>query len=131
MEIGKLICKSCGKESTYGINRERGFCRCCHQTIPERPVAADRKRVRDVLCYACFRDSMRLQMEDELLGYLGNHDWYGENNLVAMAKDSGIKQWASYFQVTEYMIFHALKRMQKEDKLLLDMEDGDVDMLER
>lgn len=67
---------------------------------------------------------------DEIGGFLGNHDWKGEKNLVEMAQDRKLRQWAEYYGAKPKDIHKALKRIRREDKVLLDFEIGDPEKLE-
>lgn len=132
MKRERLICTVCGKGSSYKVDRHRVACEKCgyKPTDLSHVSSEDRHRVRKNLCVRCYKKEMRLQMVDEIGGFLGNRDWHGAMNLVAMAKDIQLKRWAWYFGATEKDIFRALKRIQREDDALPDFEDGDKDTLE-
>jgi len=129
MKRGKLICAICGKGSAYKVDRPESTCNCCGKATEERVHRDDRHRVGKSLCVRCYKREMRLQMRDEIGGFLGNREYHGDNNLVAMAKAIVADGWAKHYGASEYQVFKALKAIQEGE--VLDIPDGVVETLER
>lgn len=131
MKGEKLICTICGKGSYYKTNKARVVCPTCgHRPTDLSHVSSeDRHRVGKNLCIRCYKKEMKIQMFDEIGGFLGNRDYTGDNNLVAMAKAIVSVGWARYYGASEYQVFKALKAIQHGE--VLDMPDGPVESLER
>lgn len=125
----KLTCVSCGKGSHYRIMKKARTCPDCGVKHPSVVDSTDRHRVRKGLCVRCYKKEMLAQMRDEIGGFLGNREWHGENNLVAMCQDPQLKRWGKSYGASEYQMFRALKAMQ--DGEILNIEDGPVEALER
>ena len=132
MKRGKLICTICGKGSSYKTDKDCVVCPACgHKTKDLSHVSSeDRKRVSKNLCAKCYKKEMYLQMVDEIGGFLGNRDWFGPKDFVSMALNINLRRWARYFGAKPKDIVRALKRVKREDKILLDFEVGDLTRLE-
>jgi hypothetical protein len=123
----RLTCVACDGGSTYKVTKKAYTCSHCNTEISAKVADSDQNRVRRKLCAPCYKREMLLQMEDEIGGFLGNREYHGDNNLVAMAKSIVAYGWAGYYGASEYQVFIALKAIQGDG--VLDIEDGDTKTL--